>query len=59
MYGLGIIKALFIPLKNLLIPSRMFTHHQYPDRKLGPIDLAKQSNKNILIYMVQMFGKIL
>ena len=53
MYGFGLIKALLIPLKNLLIPSRMFTHHQYPDRKLGPIDLAKQSNKNILIYMVQ------
>ena len=44
MYGFGLIKAFSVTLKNLLIPSRMFTHHQYPDRKLGPLDLAKQAD---------------
>ena len=53
MYGFGLIKAFSITLKNFLIPSRMFTHHQYPDRKLGPLDLAKQSNKNVLLYSLQ------
>ena len=53
MYGFGLIKAFSVTLKNLLIPSRMFTHHQYPDRKLGPLDLAKQADKNILLYVIQ------
>ena len=53
MYGFGLIKAFSVTLKNLLIPSRMFSHHQYPDRKLGPLDLAKQADKNILLYVIQ------
>lgn len=53
MYGFGLFKALWIPLKNLVIPSRMFTKHQYPNRKLGPLELAKQSNKNFILYFFE------
>ena len=51
MYGFGLIKGLWITLKNLLIPSRMFTVHQYPDRKASPLDLAKIDNSNVVKYL--------
>ena len=36
MYGLGLVKGMIVTLKNLVLPSRRFTLHQYPDRKVGP-----------------------
>ena len=44
MYGFGLIKGLWITLKNIVIPSRMFTVHQNPDRKAIPIALARSDN---------------
>ena len=41
MFGFGLIKGLLITFKNLILPSRLFTVHQYPDRKVGPIELAR------------------
>ena len=51
MYGFGLIKGLWITLKNLLIPSRMFTVHQYPARKASPRDLARIDNSNVVKYL--------
>ena len=50
MYGLGLIKGLKVTMKNMLLPSRMFTVHQYPDRKIGVFGLAKLAEKNALSY---------
>lgn len=52
MYGIGLIKGLIVTLKNLLIPGRMFTVHQYPDRKIGVLGLAKLSGKNLFRYVL-------
>ena len=51
MYGLGLVKGLGITLKNLVLPSRMFTVHQYPNRKASPFDLAKIEESNFLMYL--------
>jgi formate hydrogenlyase subunit 6/NADH:ubiquinone oxidoreductase subunit I len=53
MYGIGLIKGLTITMKNLLLPSRMFTVHQYPDRKIGLFGLAKRENTNPISYMIR------
>ena len=37
-------------MKNMVLPSRMFTVHQYPDRKIGVFGLAKLAEKNALSY---------
>lgn len=50
MYGLGLAKGLTITMKNMLMPSRMFTVHQYPDRKIGLIGLAKMAGKNPIVF---------
>ena len=53
MYGIGIATGLAVTLKNLVLPSRMFTHHQYPDRKIGVFGLAKLSGTNVVSYVVR------
>ena len=50
MYGLGLAKGLTITMKNMLKPGRMFTLHQYPDRKIGLIGLAKMAGTNPISY---------
>lgn len=51
MYGFGMAKGLAVTMKNLVMPSRMFTVHQYPDRKIGILGLAKQSGTNVFNYV--------
>ena len=53
MYGLGLAKGLTITMKNMLLPSRMFTKHQYPDRKIGVIGLAKLAGTNPVAYVIK------
>ena len=53
MYGLGLAKGLGITLKNLVQPGRMFTVHQYPDRKVGVFGLAKMSGNNVFAYVMR------
>lgn len=50
MYGLGMARGLGVTLKNLVLPGRMFTLHQYPNRKIGPMGLAKRSGTNLFSY---------
>ncbi len=52
MYGLGLAKGLAVTLRNMLVPSRMFTQ-QYPDRRVGPLDLAKEANTNVFAYTLR------
>ncbi len=59
MYGLGMAKGLAVTLKNMVLPSRMFTLHQYPDRRVGPLELAKESGSNVLVYTLRNPGKAL
>lgn len=56
MYGLGLIKGLFVTLKNLVLPGRMFTVHQYPDRRIGVLGLAKLSGRNVFSYVAMNPG---
>lgn len=51
MYGIGILKGLTVTMKNLVTPGRMFTVHQYPDRRIGLIGLAKRADTNIFSYI--------
>ena len=53
VYGTGIFKGLWITLRNLVMPGRMFTIHQYPNRKIGPMGLAKRSGTNIFNFMLR------
>ena len=53
MYGLGSVKGLGVTMKNLILPGRMFTTHQYPDRKIGLLGLAKRSDTNVFRYAIQ------
>ena len=52
MYGLGLLKGLMVTMKNLIFPGRIFTTHQYPDRKVSPLDLAKLEKKNIITFFI-------
>jgi len=56
MYGIGMARGLGVTLKNLVLPGRMFTHHQYPNRKIGPWGLAKRSGINIIIFSIKNPG---
>ncbi len=47
MYGFGLAKGMAVTLKNMVLPSRRFTLHQYPDRKVGPLGLAKHNGTNV------------
>lgn len=53
MYGLGMAKGLAVTMKNMLLPSRMFTLHQYPNRKIGLLGLAKQNDRNVISYVLR------
>ena len=50
MYGLGMLRSLGVTLKNLLLPGRMFTLHQYPDRRISVFGLAKRAGTNVVTY---------
>ena len=52
MYGLGILKGLTVTMRNLVTPSRMFTVHQYPNRRIGLIGLARQADTNVFSYIM-------
>ena len=52
MYGLGLAKGMVVTMKNLL-PGRMFTTHQYPDRRVGPLGLAKMAGTNPVSYWIR------
>jgi len=47
MYGLGMAKGMVVTFKNMVLPKRMFTLHQYPNRKVGPFGLAKHTGSGI------------
>ena len=53
MYGIGMAKGLAVTLKNLVLPSRLFTRHQYPNRKIGVLGLAARSNTNFVAFSVR------
>ena len=57
MYGLGLAKSLGVTFKNLMLPGRMATKHQYPDRKIGLLGLAKLSGTNVLSYTLKNPGQ--
>ena len=59
MYGLGLAKGLTITMKNMLKPGRMFTIHQYPDRKIGLIGLAKMAGTNPIFYALKHHNLII
>ena len=57
MYGTGLVKGLAITMRNLVKPGRMFTVHQYPDRKVGLIGLARSEGANPAAYLIQHPGR--
>jgi len=59
MYGIGLFRGLGITLKNLILPGRQFTIHQYPDRKIGPIGLARMEGKNPVAFALTNPGETL
>jgi formate hydrogenlyase subunit 6/NADH:ubiquinone oxidoreductase subunit I len=40
-------------MKNMVLPGRFFTHHQYPNRKIGLLGLAKASGTNVISYVIR------
>ena len=56
MYGLGLFKGLGVTMKNMVLPGRMFTLHQYPDRRIGLLGLAKRSQTNVLSFVLKQPG---
>ena len=58
MYGIGLVKGMLVTLKNLVLPSRRFTLHQYPDRKVGPLGLAKHSGTNVFSLALRSPGQL-
>ncbi len=46
MYGLALFKGLGVTMKNLVSPGRIFTVHQYPDRRIGLMGLARMNGQN-------------
>ena len=53
MYGLGMARGLAITMKNMVLPSRKFMLHQYPDRKIGVLGLAKEAKTNVFSYVMK------
>ena len=53
MYGIGMVKGLAVTMKNMVLPSRMFTLHQYPDRRIGLLGLAKEARTNVFSYALR------
>ncbi|MDP6665591.1 MAG: 4Fe-4S binding protein [SAR202 cluster bacterium] len=56
MYGIGLIKGLAITMKNMVLPSRQFTEHQYPNRKIGLVGLAGLNDRNPVSFAVRKPG---
>ena len=56
MYGTGLIKGLAVTMKNLVLPDRLFTV-QYPDRRAGPADLARQEGANVVTFALRHPGR--
>ena len=50
MYGFGLIKGLTVTMKNMVLPSRMFPVHQFPDRKIGVFRLAQPAHRHLLTH---------
>lgn len=50
MYGTGMARGMLVTLKNFVLSRRQFTLHQYPDRKVGVIGLAKLAGVNVVKY---------
>jgi NADH-quinone oxidoreductase subunit I len=50
MYGTGMARGMLVTLKNFVLSRRQFTLHQYPDRKVGVIGLAKLAGVNVVNY---------
>ena len=59
MYGLSLFKGLGVTMKNLVSPGRMFTVHQYPDRKVGPMTLARMNGQNPAVFALKRPGEAL
>ncbi len=59
MYGLGMVKGLGVTMKNLVLPSRRFTLHQYPDRRIGLPGLAKREGTNVFAFALTQPGRAL
>ena len=59
MYGLSLFKGLGVTMKNLVSPGRMFTVHQYPDRKVGPMTLARMNGQNPAMFALKRPGEAL
>ena len=59
MYGIGMVKGLGVTLKNLVLPSRRFTLHQYPDRRIGLPGLAKREGTNVVAFAFTRPGRAL
>ena len=57
MYGLGMLKGLTVTMKNLVVPGRMFTVHQYPSRRIGLLGLAKRADSNPLLFALKRPGE--
>ena len=53
MYGLGLLKGLAITMKNMVLPGRQFTVHQYPNRRVGLLGLAKRAGTNVVSYALR------
>ena len=53
MYGLGLAKGLAVTMKNMILPTRMFTLHQYPNRRIGLLGLAKRAGTNVFGYTLK------
>ena len=49
-------KGLAVTMKNLVLPSRFFTHHQYPNRKIGLFGLASASGANVVSFALKQPG---
>ena len=52
MYGLGLARGMAVTLKNFVLPSRRFAY-QYPDRKIGPMGLAKEAGISVFTYALR------
>ncbi|HJO82689.1 MAG TPA: 4Fe-4S binding protein, partial [SAR202 cluster bacterium] len=56
MYGIGLLKGLGITMKNMVLPGRQFTNHQYPDRKIGLAGLARINGRNPVSFALRQPG---
>lgn len=56
MYGIGLLKGLTVTMRNMVSPGRQFTLHQYPDRRIGLLGLAKRANANVFSYVLKEPG---